>query len=127
VDYNEIVDVCHWTSASTVACEVAAATLRDPLPAGTYWNINVPNLPYAALAGTRYTRQGRKSYAERLARGGGADGAVADSWVWANPLLGAGDDTDTAAVAAGYASLTPLRLDRTDDAVLGRYARNSLR
>jgi broad specificity polyphosphatase/5'/3'-nucleotidase SurE len=36
--------------------------------------------------------------------------------------LGGGDDTDTVAVDAGYASVTPLRIDRTDEATLQRYA-----
>jgi 5'-nucleotidase len=107
----------HWGTAARVAREVAEAMGRDPLPAGTYWNINVPNVVYDELRGRRYTRQGRKSYAERMARDATADGATY-YWVWANPLMGGGDDTDSAAIEAGFASLTPLHIDRTNDAVL---------
>jgi broad specificity polyphosphatase/5'/3'-nucleotidase SurE len=35
--------------------------------------------------------------------------------------LGGGDDTDTVAVDAGFASITPLRIDRTDEATLQQY------
>jgi broad specificity polyphosphatase/5'/3'-nucleotidase SurE len=58
--------VHYWDGAATVARDLAAVVLRNPPPPGTYWNINVPNL--AELRGTRFTRLGRKQYAERLAR-----------------------------------------------------------
>ncbi len=114
--------VCHWDTAAQIAADVAAFALREPLPAGSYLNLNVPNLPRTALAGRRYTRQGRKSYAERMARDATSDGA-AYYWVWANPRVTGGDETDSAAVAAGFASITPLRIDRTDEAVLQGYLR----
>jgi 5'-nucleotidase len=112
----------HWDVAASVARQLAADVLREPLPPGTYWNVNVPNL--AELQGIRFTRQGRKQYAERLARveddenGAGA----AYYWVWDMSHLGGGDDTDTVAVDAGYASVTPLQIDRTDEVTLQRYA-----
>jgi len=113
-------DVLHWQTAAEIAVEIAGRTLAVPLPAGSYWNVNVPNLERSALAGVRYTRQGRKSYAERMARDVKTDG-VAYYWVWANPRVGGGDATDTEAVEAGFASVTPLRIDRTDEAVFDRY------
>jgi 5'-nucleotidase len=112
----------HWDVAAQVARELAEDVLREPLPAGTYWNVNVPNRP--VLQGVRFTRQGRKRYADRLARvedEGNGQGA-AFYWVWDVAHLGGGDDTDTVAVEAGYASVTPLRIDRTDEATLRRYA-----
>ena len=118
--WNGADDVCHWETAAQIACDVAAATLREPLPTGTYWNVNVPNRERADIVGYRYTRQGRKSYAERSARDASSDGA-AYYWVWANPRVGGGGDTDSAAVDMGYASITPLRIDRTDEAVFLRY------
>jgi 5'-nucleotidase len=111
----------HWDVAANVARELAADVLREPLPPGTYWNVNVPN--QAELRGVRFTRQGRKQYAERLARvDDDANGAGASYyWVWDMSHLGGGDDTDTVAVDAGYASLTPLQIDRTDEVTLQRY------
>jgi 5'-nucleotidase len=118
--WTESEDVLHWETAAAIACDLAAAMQREPLPVGSYWNVNTPNLPRAELAGVRFTRQGRKSYAERMARDVSSDGA-AYFWVWANPVIGGGEETDTAAVESGYASITPLRIDRTDDAVFARY------
>jgi 5'-nucleotidase len=118
--WTESEDVLHWDTAATIAVDVARSTLREPLPSGSYWNVNVPNLAASALAGVAYTRQGRKSYAERMARDAASDG-VAYYWVWANPLVSGGDATDTAAVESGYASITPLRIDRTDESILEHY------
>jgi 5'-nucleotidase len=118
--------VHHWDVAATVARQLAAEVLREPLPPGTYWNVNVPNI--AELHGIRFTRLGRKQYAERLAREDGAEagGGTSYFWVWDMSHLGGGDDTDTVAVDAGYASVTPLQIDRTDEATLARYATRSL-
>jgi 5'-nucleotidase len=114
--------VHHWDVAAEVARDLALEVLREPLPPGTYWNVNVPNR--AALEGVRFTRQGRKRYADRLARveDDGNGGGAAYYWVWDVAHLGGGDDTDTVAVDAGLASVTPLRIDRTDEATLRRYA-----
>jgi 5'-nucleotidase len=114
----------YWQTAADVACEVARATFDAPLPADTYWNINVPNI--AELKGIRLTRQGRKRYTERVARKN-TDGGTAYYWVWGKHARRHGDDTDDAAVFAGYASVTPLRIDRTDESVLADASRASLR
>ena len=118
--WTEAEDMLHWDTAAAIASEIAASTLCTPLPPGSYWNINVPNLTRMALGGMRYTRQGRKSYAERMARDVATDG-VAYFWVWENPRVGGGEATDTAAVDAGFASITPLRIDRTDEIVFERF------
>lgn len=112
----------HWEVAARVARDLAAALLREPLPRGTYFNVNVPNR--AQLAGVRFTRQGSKQYAERLARveDDGRGAGTAYFWVWDMAHVGGGDDTDTVAVEQGYASVTPLRIDRTDEETLRRYA-----
>ncbi|MFN2461486.1 MAG: 5'/3'-nucleotidase SurE [Candidatus Velthaea sp.] len=112
----------HWQIAADVACDVARAGFARPLPPDTYWNINVPNL--AALAGVRVTRQGRKRYTDRLARED-TSGRTGYYWVWGKHARRDADDTDDAAVRAGYASVTPLRVDRTDEAVF-RERRNAL-
>jgi 5'-nucleotidase len=112
----------HWDVAAAVARELTADVLREPLPPGTYLNVNVPNL--AELHGVRFTRLGRKQYAERLARVEESEPGLGPTyyWVWDMSHLGGGDDTDTVAVDAGYASVTPLRIDRTDEVTLQRYA-----
>lgn len=116
-------DVHHWDTAARVAVQLAREVLDDPLPAGIYLNVNVPNL--TDLKGLRYTRMGRKQYADRLARvddeGSNSTDGAAYFWVWDMSHLGGGDDTDTVAVDAGYVSVTPLRIDRTDETTLQRF------
>ncbi|GAC1423105.1 MAG: 5'/3'-nucleotidase SurE [Candidatus Velthaea sp.] len=106
--------VHHWQTAADLACEVARRTLEEPLPPDTYWNINVPNVE--KLKGVHITRQGRKRYTERVAREH-AGGAGAYFWVWGKNAKREGAETDDAAVRAGYGSVSPLRVDRTDEAV----------
>lgn len=114
----------HWAVAAETGRQLAAGVLREPLPRGTYWNVNVPNRP--AVNGIRYTRQGRKQYADRLMRidddPSGTGPGAAYYWAWDMSHLGGGDDTDTVAVDAGYVSVTPLLIDRTDELTLERYA-----
>ena len=107
--------VHYWETAATLACALARATLARPLPPDTYWNLNVPNT--AAVLGVKFTRQGRKRYTDRLARVGTEDGP-AYYWVWGKHVRRDAGDTDEAAVRSGYASITPLRVDRTDGSVL---------
>jgi 5'-nucleotidase len=118
--------VHYWDGAATVARDLAADVLRNPPPPGTYWNINVPNI--AELRGTRFTRLGRKQYAERLARveGDAQNPEASYYWVWDMSHLGGGDDTDTVAVDAGYASITPLKIDRTDELTLQQHQPRSV-
>jgi 5'-nucleotidase len=117
-------DVHHWDTAAAVAVKLARDVMNDPMAPGIYLNVNVPNL--AEVKGYRYTRMGRKQYADRLARvddeGSNSTNGAAYFWVWDMSHLGGGDDTDTVAVDAGYVSITPLRIDRTDEATLQHYA-----
>ncbi|NTV13662.1 MAG: 5'/3'-nucleotidase SurE [Desulfobulbaceae bacterium] len=100
--------------AANFAAQLARLVLANGLPPDTLLNINVPSLPPAEIMGFRFTRQGRRKY----------DGAIqetADPWhrkhYWiggGTPVLDAGADTDVQAVVAGWVSVTPLHLDRTN-------------
>ena len=97
-----------------MACELFDRHERQPLGARLL-NVNVPDVPHAALRGYRITRLGRRHKAENVVatrnpRGEtvywvGAAGAAAD----------AGEGTDFHAVEQGYASVTPLQIDLTND------------
>jgi 5'-nucleotidase len=117
--WPETDDVHFWEQAADIACLLAQRTLAQPLPVDTYWNCNVPNIE--RVAGIRMTRQGRKRYSERLERRDEAEG-TSYYWLWGKHARRDGDDTDEAAVRDGYASVTPLRIDRTDERVLQRAA-----
>ena len=117
--WPETDDVHHWTVAAELARDTVRATLAEPLPPFTFWNLNVPNV--ATPHGTRITRQGRKRYTDRLVLDpSGADG-VRTYRIHGRDIQRAGENTDDDAVHAGFASLTPLRADRTDEDLYRSY------
>jgi len=114
----------HWESAAGVAVGLARDVLLRGLPHLTLLNVNVPNVPTARLRGTRYVRQGRKAYRNRVDKRSDPRG---NTYFW---LWGTFDDTDIvagtdlAAIADSYVSITPITIDRTDHDELGRRFRD---
>jgi len=100
--------------AASFAARLAAMVLAQGLPPDTLLNVNVPARPASAIEGVRFTRQGRRKY----------DGAIQETddpwsrkhyWIGGGiPVLDEGTDTDVQAVVAGWISVTPLHLDRTN-------------
>ena len=106
-----------FATAGRFAHSLAARVLRLGLPPGSLLNVNVPP---AEPKGVRLTRLGQRRYTEGVVvdtdpRGrtcywiGGGDP------VW-EPIPG----TDFNEVHSGYISITPLKLDTTDEALLER-------
>ena len=103
----------HFASAAHYACRLVQGLMRRPLPADQILNVNVPDLPLAQIKGIRVTRLGCRHPAEAVIveqdpRGRpiywiGPPGATQD----------AGEDTDFAAIEAGFVSITPLQVDMT--------------
>ena len=76
-------------------------------------NVNVPDLPYAQLAGFRSTRLGHRHKAEPVVRELGPRGREI---YWVGPAgaeADAGPGTDFHALRQGYVSVTPLQVDLT--------------
>lgn len=92
--------------------------LEAGLPNGCMINVNVPNLPRDQIRGVKVTRLGRRTY-EDMIREDGGDGKRKCYWIGdGRPLCEAADDTDSAAIAEGWITATPLGLDMTDHAAL---------
>lgn len=104
----------HWETAGRLAHTLLVAARQALYQTQRVWNVNVPNVAWARLPALRVTSLGRNRYEKRLMRKGADDAAYFR--VWSSPLAGGGHDkdSDTAAVAAGYPSITPLLVDRTD-------------
>jgi 5'-nucleotidase len=78
------------------------------------WNLNVPALPLNEIRGLRVTRHGASGFEEFFLPHDELDPEtfrIAGDFSSSDPS----DDYDTAALLAGYASLTPLALDLTDE------------
>lgn len=102
-----------FAGAAQIAARVVSQVLEKGFPAGTFLNVNIPNLPREEIAGVAITRLGRRVYRDELLKrldprgrpyywvGGGVPGGHRD------------EGTDIWAVAHGYVSITPIQLDRT--------------
>jgi 5'-nucleotidase len=109
----------YWESAAEIVRRCIAQAYEHLRDAACYWNLNVPNRPLVSIVGIAVTRLGRKRICGRMV-GQERDGAIQYYRAWESPFetdretLG----TDIGAVHAGYASLTPLLLDRTAESAL---------
>lgn len=109
----------YWESAAEIVARCIAQALVALRDAASYWNLNVPNAPIEAIRGIAVTRLGRKRICGRMV-GQERDGATRYYRAWESPFETDRDTlgTDIGAVHAGYASLTPLLLDRTAESGL---------
>jgi 5'-nucleotidase len=103
-----------FAEAAEVAVRAAVRIFEQGLPAGTLLNINVPNLPFADMQGTRITRLGKRIYhqmtVERIDPRG-------KKYYWiggGEPDWEREEGTDLDAVDRKSVSITPLHLDFTD-------------
>lgn len=99
--------------AAALAGRVARLLLGGSLPPDVVYNLNVPALPADKIAGIEVTRQGLREYRDELVTRKDPRGKPY-YWIGGEPPTGSPDQgTDIGALAAGYASLTPLKLDLT--------------
>lgn len=102
-----------FDTAARLAREMVERFQRASFDDGVLLNINVPDLPYEALQGTRVTRLGKRHRAAPLIRDTSPRG---EQIFWIGPVgeaADAGEGTDFHAVANGFVSLTPLQIDLT--------------
>jgi 5'-nucleotidase len=118
----------HWDTAAHYAVATAREILADGLPQRTFLNVNVPNVVRDEIKGTRWTRQGRKAYRDRLDRRTDPRGGTY-YWLWGSfDPSEIEEGTDLAAIRDGYVSITPVSVDRTDCELLAeRRARLEVR
>ena len=111
-----------WESALKFAPQIIRKVLDAGVPKNTVINVNFPACAPAEVQGIRVTRQGKRNLGflkideRRDGRG--------NPYFWigferAATLDTPEEGTDLAALAARYVSVTPLRLDRTDEAFSG--------
>ncbi|MCZ7571738.1 MAG: 5'/3'-nucleotidase SurE [Ardenticatenaceae bacterium] len=103
-----------YAPVAAFAARLAGQILREGLPRHTLLNINAPGLPAARLRGVAITRLGMRVYRDELVRRQDPRGRA---YYWIGGEAPSGDvervGTDIWAVAHGYISVTPIRLDMT--------------
>jgi 5'/3'-nucleotidase len=108
----------HFETAARVACQLVEQLVRRPLEQPLILNVNVPNLPFAALRGFRSTRLGFRHRSEPILPARDPRGRPV-YWVGpAGPEQDAGPGTDFEAIAQGCVSVTPLQIDLTRHSAL---------
>jgi 5'-nucleotidase len=104
-----------WDTGCRVAESVLHWVLRHPLPNRLLLNVNIPNLPFEDLRGIRTTCQGTSLFVDDYDEQRHDDGRrifknIGEKLV-TSPEPG---DADDLLILEGYVSITPLRLDMTD-------------
>jgi 5'-nucleotidase len=103
----------HFDTAARVAVELVQRVMSGSLPADTILNVNVPDLPWDALAGMQATRLGHRHKSEPVVEMQDPRGRPV---YWVGPAgteQDAGPGTDFHAVRTGHVSITPLDVDLT--------------
>jgi 5'-nucleotidase len=108
----------HFETGAQVALQLVGQLVQSPLEPTLILNVNVPNVPYAALRGFRSTRLGFRHRSEPILPAHDPRGRPV-YWVGpAGPQQDAGPGTDFEAIAQGYVSVTPLQIDLTRHSAL---------
>ena len=103
----------HYESAAQAVVLVVERLLKDPLPADTILNINVPDFPWQDIRGFEVTRLGHRHRAEPTVRMLDPRGEPM-YWIGAaGAEQDAGPGTDFNAVRRGFVSITPIHVDLT--------------
>ena len=108
----------HFDTAAQVACDLVERLKRYPLPRDVILNVNVPDRPYAELAGYTAARLGFRHRSEPLIRAQDPHGRPI---YWIGPAgqgQDAGPGTDFEALAMGAVAVTPIKVDLTRHEVL---------
>jgi 5'-nucleotidase len=110
-------------AAAAAARRIIDRVLAGGMPAGPWLlNVNIPNVADAERLPRRVTRLGRRHASQAVIRQTSPRG---EPIYWIGPAgdaRDAGDGTDFHATAQGLVSITPLQVDLTDHAALGRWS-----
>jgi 5'-nucleotidase len=110
----------HYATAAQLVRRLVERNVTDPLPTDAILNINVPDVAADEVKGVRVTRLGFRHKSEPAVK---ALDPHNRPIYWIGPA-GAGQDvgpgTDFHAVASGYVSVSPIKVDLTAHAALAK-------
>ena len=103
----------HYDTAGEAAIRLVRQLQRDPLPADTILNVNVPDCPWSEIRGIEVTRLGHRHRAEPVVKTVDPRGR---EMYWIGPAgaeQDAGPGTDFDAIRRKCISVTPIHVDLT--------------
>jgi len=103
----------HYDSAARAAGILMRQLLREPLPADTILNVNVPDLAWDEISGFETTRLGHRHRSEDVIP---LDDPRGRKFFWIGAPGGEQDNgpgTDFNAIRRGFVSVTPIHVDLT--------------
>ena len=109
-------------AAAQQARAIVAHQLTQPLTGATLLNVNIPDLPLNKILGIQATRLGKRHPSQPVMPTTTPSG---ETVYWIGPSGAAQDDsegTDFYALQRGYVSVTPLRLDLTQQTQVSQVA-----
>jgi 5'/3'-nucleotidase len=112
-------EFAHYRTAGRVAHDLVTRLAKRPFGAPVLLNVNVPDVPYEALAGVEVTRLGRRHKAQPVVEGKNPRG---ETVYWVGPAGAAreaGPGTDFNALERRAVSVTPLQVDLTHAQQIG--------
>ncbi|MCM5704957.1 5'/3'-nucleotidase SurE [Larsenimonas salina] len=109
----------HFDSAARAARMLVEQTDHLTLPPRSLLNVNVPDLPWAAIKGIRVTRLGHRGPSDQPLEVRDPRGRPRYWIALAGKNADDGDDTDFAAIDQGFISVTPLMTDLTRHSAIG--------
>jgi 5'-nucleotidase len=105
----------HFESAGKFLVDYLEEIKEVKFPTGTLLNINVPNLPSEEIKGMKYTKQSNRKFVENLVERIDTQGNKY-YWLGGSPIIGDHvENSDVQAVEDGYISITPVKLNLSDD------------
>jgi 5'-nucleotidase len=110
----------HFDTAAHVVCDMVQRLESSQLSADVILNVNVPDVALDKLKGLRSARLGFRHKSEPIVRSEDPHGRTI---YWVGPAgqgQDAGEGTDFHAVASGWASVTPLKVDLTRHETLAK-------
>jgi 5'-nucleotidase len=111
--FNDDLQHHYYDTAGEAAVRIVNQLQKDPLPADTILNINVPDCPWSEIRGFEVTRLGHRHRAEPVVKTLDPRGR---EMYWIGPAgaeQDAGPGTDFDAVRRKYISVTPIHVDLT--------------
>ena len=112
-----------FRAAVSITRRIVRAYAKGVFPSSVMLNVNVPPLPAKKIKGIKITRQAPSRFIEEFLPQKQKGGKKVYSLVGEIELYSPDGTSDEEAVAEGFISITPLKLDLTDYDIMPRFAK----